>query len=546
MEDLDLNRSVWGDDGDDVADDAPELQLPTLAESFPQQWAYETSDAQFNAVACSRRAGKSRGAVRRHTSMLMTIGKGEWTHAGSLIRRNARKHFWNPVKEHLAARGIGFKADEREMILQTELGTWFQAFGCDDERDTKAVQGDGSRLFTIDECHLPNDDILKLLVDVATPMLTDTGGMLDLLGLPPQTDGFFRRSLDGVGEDGEPVDPALRFKVFGWHMFDHDFPRSREEKLADVVRRAGARGLKIVVNQTTGADGRPVITMGEGTHPIAAWTYFGARVVDPSTLAYEFQRGRNEYDPATVDFSKGEWRTGWGIDLGWSDHDAIVICSVNVNDPKRRMYVRWAWRHKHLDVFDDADLVRVVREVFSAGRVVGDEGGHGAKKTLMSLARVLRLNIDPKPKDVMASVGPMNDDFRTGRILLPTRDVVTPKLVEAAERIYEGDPERLKAVLAMLLNTPRPDIPKNAPADLGTELGQVIKSVNPRTKKVEINKRGKHSDLTEALRYCHSGLVRAPGEPAEPVITDQDELYERKIRAQVAQFERNKARRRWG
>lgn len=548
MERLDLSRSIWDqiEDEPESPDDVPPWPvLPTLAESFPQQWAYETSEAKFNAVACSRRAGKSYGAVRRHTRTLLTARPGSWCHAGSLIRRNARKHFWNPVKAQLDRLGVGYHADEREMILQTERGTWFQAFGCDDERDTKAVQGDGSVLFTIDECHLPNDDILKMLVDVATPMLTDTGGTLDLLGLPPQTDGFFRRSLDGVGEDGEPVPDGLRFRAFGWCMFDHDFPRKREDKLADVLERCAGRGLKIELVTTEGADGRPVITCGPATHPIAAWTYFGKRVVDPATLAYEFQRGRNEYDPDTVDFTKGDWRTGWGFDMGYSDHDALVVCSYNVDDPKRRIYVRWFWRHRHLDAFDDADVVRVVREVFSASRIVGDNGGHGSVKVLKGMERVLRLVIQPKPKDVMVSLGDVNDDFRTGRLLVPTRDVVTPLLLEAAERLYEGDPERLEAVRGMLLNTPTKDVPKNSPADLATELGQVIKTVNPRTKKFEINKRGKHSDLTEALRYCHSGLLRAPGEPAEPVVTDPEAVYEAKIQAQIANHERNKGRRRW-
>lgn len=189
------------------------------------------------------------------------------------------------------------------MILETERKTFFQAFGCDDERDTKAVQGDSSVLFTVDECHLPHDNVLRLLVDVATPMLTDTGGALDLLGLPPETDGFFQRALDGLDEEGQPLPNGKGWRVFGWNMFAHDFPRSREEKLADVIDRVQRRGLKLEYKVEAGPDDRPIITCTEGTSPLVAWQYFGLRVRDPEKRAYEFQRGYNEYDPRVTDMS---------------------------------------------------------------------------------------------------------------------------------------------------------------------------------------------------------------------------------------------------
>lgn len=282
-----------------VGAEAQPKRLPTRAEAAcDQAWAYTTSDAPLNALYASRRAGKSYAAGDRHVLKLLTAPPGAWTHAGSLIRRNAKKHFWRPVMKRLDQLGWEYEANLADMILQTERDTWFQAFGCDDEAGTRAVQGDGSHLFTIDECHLPNDNVLQLLVDVATPMLTDTGGQLDLLGLPPQVPGLFQRALDGLDEDNEPLPDGIGWRTFTWTQFDHDFPRSREEKLADVVRRVRDRGLKIEVIETPGPDGRPVITCDpERTSILVQWQYFGLRAVDPTKLAYEFQRGRNEYNP---------------------------------------------------------------------------------------------------------------------------------------------------------------------------------------------------------------------------------------------------------
>lgn len=214
-------------------------------------------------------------------------------------------------------------------------------------------------------------------------------------------------------------------------------------------------------------------------------------------------------------------RTGLGIDVGWSDHDALCIGQLDYDDPARRIDIPWWWHHRHLDIFMLADVVRVVKHVFAPGTVVGDDGG-GHKKTIKSLEPILGLTIEDKPRDLMLSVDALNDEFRSGRCRLATVDLWTPKLLEAAATIYEAEPVRLAKVIQMLTNEKTPDLPKNAPLDLRTEFGQVFKSIHPVTKKVTIGNRrngGKHSDGTEACRYCVDGLIRAPARPAKPPVT---------------------------
>lgn len=426
-------------------------RVPTRADWFAEQTDYIESRALFNAVMCSRRSGKTYGAVERHVRVLTDpeTPRGSWTHFGSLIRRNARKHFFDPIQRRLDELGWAFDANGTDMILRLENGNVTQAFGCDDIAGIKAPQGDGSFLFTIDECHLPIEDVTQALVDVATPMLTDRGGMLDLLGLPPEVEGgFFSQVLDGGG-----------FRVFGWTMFDHDFPRPREEKLADVVERCRQRGLAIEVITTMGADGRPRYSPGPGTHPLVLRQYFGRRVVDPEKVAYEFATGRNTYQ--AIDVSGSAWRFALGLDLGFSDHDAIVVVGWRKDDPDRRLYVVHEWQARHQDVDQLAAVLREVVAQYRPTSLVGDHGGHGAIKVLETLQARLGVAFARKPQDVLLSVGLVNDDLRTGRLQVP-----------------EG-------------------------SQLARELPQVQRSTNPRTNKVEINKRGIHSDLTEALRYAH-------------------------------------------
>lgn len=542
------------------------LRLPTAADSFPAQWSYVVSAALLNAVCCSRRAGKTNGCVPR--AILVLARANTCVHYVNLVRRNARKQFWRPLLTYLRklgwcegdlSKGADFNANENDMIVRTRWGSTLQALSCDSTAGTKAVQGDRSDLFMVDECHLPNDDVLSLLVEVADPMLTDTGGQLDLLGLPPEAEPcFFSEALDNPD-----------WAHFHWTQFDHDFPRSREKKWASVKDRCRRRGLTLDVTEATNDNGRLVLILGPGTHPVAARQYFGKRVRDPSKIAYEYQPGRNDYEPVAVDFNDGRHRIGWGIDLGFNDNDAIVVGSLDHDDPRRLIHVRWQWQRRHLDVFDLADLARAVREVLPPHyeAVTGDyASAGGGLKTLKTLERVIGVEIQGKPPEVMVSLGLVNDDFRAGRLLLPTEDIYTHRIAAAAQKLYAGEPQRLCVVLAMLgfdppgtemmahdlfANDPRRladvlELLSVAPVELGAELANVVKSVHPRTKRVQINKTGKHSDVSEALRYLHAGLLRTSAEPEElPPKEDPDEVRHNEITRMLEERERRQQTPAW-
>jgi hypothetical protein len=532
------------------------LRLPTALDSFAAQWSYVVSVALLNAICCSRRAGKTNAAILR--AILVLARANTCVHYVNLVRRNARKQFWRPLLMQLRrlgwVEGLDFTASENDMILRTRWGSTLQAMSCDSMAGIKAVQGDRSDLFMIDECHLPNDDVLEALVEVAQPMLTDTGGVLDLLGLPPEAEPtFYSQALDN--ED---------WSHFHWTQFDHDFPRSREKKWASVKEICRRRHLAIDVTEATNDNGRLVLVLGPGTDPLVARQYFGKRVKDPRKIAYEYQPGRNDYTPTLLDLTKGFYRVGWGIDLGFNDPDALVVAHMDFEDPNRTIRVLWHWARRHLDVFDLADLARAVREVLPPHHeaVTGDyASAGGGLKTLKTIEKVLGVPVQGKPGDAAVSLGLLNDDFRAARVLLPTLDLYTPLIAQAARRIFAGEPKRMIAVLAML-GVDKAEVTAEAhrlfaddaarlaavlemvnaePPTLAAELGQVVKSVNQRTKKLEINKKGFHGNKSEALRYVHAGLIRAPAHPeAPPVHLDPEAAAEARIDEQIARWDAQK------
>jgi hypothetical protein len=459
---------------------------------FPKAWDYVTSEHRFNAVFGGRRGGKT-VSMRARTIRQLAKKAGSRILYITLIKKNCRKLYWHPLKRELKARGWNFKPNETDLSLVTDGGGYVEATSCENMTHVGRVRGDGWDLVLIDECQEPRNDVQEALVEqVLVPSLVDSHGGLDMGGTPPPTQaGFFVEWMKRKG-----------VKVWTWTMFDNPNIDAATEVQELFVDRGTGPG-----------------------HPIYEREIMGRLVTDPTALAYEYLEGRNDYDPLQVDFLTDGWRHAMGLDLGFSDHDAIVAVSWHKRDPHRRLFVRWRWQRNHLDVDDIAGVMDAARVVYR-GTIVGDHGGHGAVKVLASIKKRLRCTMQAKPGDVMVSVGLCNDDLRTGRLLLPTRDTETPRVLAAHDRLVKsgrkrnGQPRdaevdtRVRQLIE--LEQDASGVWKaGSCAPLGKELGMVTKERDPADpSKVRINKRGFHSDLSEAMRYAqHAARHWAPLAP---------------------------------
>lgn len=479
---------MFGDISFETPDQPPNIggagaRPPDESDSFPEQWEYVTSESRNNAVCCGRQSGKTTGAILCAETLLWKP-ESRVIYA-TLIRRNAKKLFWWPLLDMLRAHGWHMPEElgnETEMMLWTPGGSFLQALSCEKMADLGRIRGDQADLFIIDECQEPRDDVLGALITKIVPaMLMRRRGRLDMLGTVPEVEPcVFSNRLDGIDESGGKL---RGWRTFGWNAFQNKFMDKGE-----ITRTCEDAGLV-------------------PGHPIYEREILGRRVKDPSKLAYEYDSARNVYDPAP----NGEaivWagaRNSIGIDLGFSDHDSIVVGSYMRHDEKRRLSVRWAWQHNHLDVDDLGGVVEVVLRRFP-GNVVGDHGGHGATKVLETLGNRMHVNMHVKPPDVMTSVGLVNDELRSGRLQLPSQDIETKELLKTLDALIASgkDPNNRPRDSERDART-RELIIAGGNAPLAKELGMVQKSVNPISKKLEVNKRGFHSDLSEALRYMHHG-----------------------------------------
>lgn len=494
----------------------------------PEQWEIATSTATWNAIVCARQWGKTHCA--RIIARILLAAPQTRTIYGTLIRRNCKKLFWDPLIEGMIADGVrldirnsrGKKAtnDNDLMLTLPSNGSFLQAVSISKMSDLKTIRGDQCDGFIGDEFQEPNEDVQRALLERIVPsMLGKRGGRAWVFGTVPEVEpSCFAEKLD---------DPK-------WRTFGHS-------------EKKGTPPRPVWDNPFIPPENVDKINEEAGLHPghpAYERETNGRRVRDPKSIAYEYTPGFNDYDPR----EGPDWRgvqhvTGWGLDLGFGDCDAIVIGRTDPRDRLRTIRVLWSWAMNHLDVFDIAYLVECVAEVLPPGAIVGDHASAGGgKKTLETISAVLGMAMDTKPGDVMTNLGFVNDDLRSGRLLLPTVDLWTDKIAAVARRRFAAEPRKIYAVLVMLgvakdecrikVRELWPDgDPKRARlleaierdrVNLGKELQTVVKSVNPRTGKLEINKRGKHSDASEACRYMRHGLVQVPA-PAIPVDTRSDD-----------------------
>jgi hypothetical protein len=436
----------------------------TERDSFPKQWAEVTSKSRFKTKKCSRRAGKTGGSVVE-TALDCTTKPGWRTLYINLTALNAQLQFFDPLQEFLRKKQIHFTANNSDLLIYFDNGSFVRAMGCDNIGEVKTKLGDKWDRIYVDEMQSYGDVVLKELIERAImPTLVDRGGSLTCQGTPAVTKA-------GYWYDLYTKSP---FAHYGWTLFDNPFIQHDIQPILD------ARGLKL-------------------TDPIVRREYFGEDVIDPSAIVFKYESPRNDlptcpaYDRWGIPAFLGDayfyetmrpepnhpaWRFAMGLDLGFSDHDAIVVLGWRMDDPHHRLYECWSWQENHLDYLKVADVFKRAVEKWMPQKICVDTGGHGARKIMESLKAVFSMfTFTMKPASVLDSISLVNDELRSGRMLI--------------------DPNGI----------------------LAHDLGLVVWTDGKH--EVEMSD-AFHSDLAAALRYAHSCAYHYQSEGPPPVETDDD------------------------
>jgi hypothetical protein len=357
-----------------------------------------------------RRAAKTGAAVLR-TAKLNTERPGRrvlYIHQTAL---NAQLQFFDPLLELLTRHDIPHTADHGDLLGYWGNGSFLRAMGCDNVGEVKTKLGDRWDEIIVDEMQDYADPVIYLLIDkAAIPTLIDNNGSLICQGTPPVTKAGFWYDLI----------TKSKFHKLNWNLFDNPYIGH------EAIEAYEARGIG-------------------PNDPIYKREVLGEIFVDPDALVFKHLSPRNDIpaqppgalwyyqNPDGVEWRETArpepnhpaWRYSMGMDLGFSDHDAIVALGWRMDDPERHLYECWSWQENHLDYLKLADVFKIAVEKWQPQKICVDTGGHGARKMMESLKAVFSMfTFVLKPASVLDSIALMNDELRTGRMLVDPNGLI--------------------------------------------------------------------------------------------------------------------------
>lgn len=414
-----------------------------------------------------RQAGKTTAAVLRAIQVAERPASQLVTYI-TKTRRNAKRLFWRPLLYWAAKCGhdVTNNANLSDLTLRIDHddGSYclIELMGAHDIDKIEDLRGTQYDLVIIDEAGFIRTAALEmLLTEVIFPGCRVRQGSVLLIGTPgPLKLGPFYEAYE-----------SGKWQRYRWTAYDNPAtpPGSIEKEVAELgLSETDPRYIREYLAQWS-----------DGRDDLMVWQYEPGRDDPDITLPTAF--GQPGFE---------NWRFSWGIDIAsTNDNDALVVLGWDTKDGLRRLYEVDSWEGPGTEIIDELEKVlKEKREQWKPSMLVGDIGGHGAKKIINTIAHKLKLNLQSKPTDVEGTVRLINTDFRTSRL----------KLVRGGKLAQDMRQEYWRVVT-------RPN-------------GDIKREIDGET----------HSDLTAALRYAYmasrADASRAPAEvPKDP---DQKRDYE--------------------
>lgn len=307
----------------------------------------------------------------------------------TLDKQVAKKIIWRPMLDVNRERKLGLIEHNQEMRFSFPNGSNLYFFSAKDNSDIHKVLGNKYYYVAVDECQKIKDSILEeLITRNLYAALMDQGGYLDICGTPPPSDtGYFLELCDSKG-----------FKTYNLQAARNPF----------LLEESGMDYEKMV-------DGLLELSGLTRDHPTVLREFYGIRIKDSHALVYAFDRNINLGFRPEID---EQWFFVAGIDLGYEDHDAIVVWAFTKHDPT--LYQVFEYKKEKQDISALADRVKFLQNQFPIYKIIIDQGALGKK-----IAEEMRIRHGivmeaAQKSEKLSYIELMNSDLRKGHIkLLP-------------------------------------------------------------------------------------------------------------------------------
>lgn len=331
----------------------------------------------------------------------------------TLSRLNAKRIIWKDLVRLNEVYFLDGVPNLSELTLTLPNRSTIYLAGAHDQAEIEKFRGMAFKLVYIDEAQSFKSYLENLVNDVLSASLYDYNGTLNMIGTPGAVcAGAFFDACHNKG--------AMRgFKPFQWTIFDNPH-----------IEKKSGKKVKDLIEEELSRKG---LTEDD---PSVARETFGKWVEDQNALVYKFSEAKNLYEelPAV------QFNYAIGIDLGWDDADAIVVWAYSRDLPY--VYLVEEWKKSKQTVSDLAETVKAFQVKYPQAKMVIDTGGLG-KKITEELVRRHGLAIEAADKArKLEFIELMNDDFRTGKIKVPTRQME----IKEEWRILQWDREKERPV----------------------------------------------------------------------------------------------------
>lgn len=402
------------------------------------------SGYKYLSVRCPRRAGKSYGMA----ALALWLGEsrpGSRILIISLTLKSTRDNYWASAPGGIFAQnekyGLNLRFHHTDLSWVHENGSRGRLAGAETLGDIERIRGALAEadVAIVDECKSFSPELLSQLIrDVLLPGLMTRDGILVLGGTPGSIPvGTFYEATHAAARTDTglptcvPIDEYNR-GIYGpmtstqkdglWRLHTWNI---KDNTGTDRTKRQWIRALADKERAGWGDD-----------HPAWRREYLGEWVTDATDLVYSWAGARasgvdctwipekTKANPSGLPPDLGPWRFVLGLDLGYVDDSAFVLCAYSEKTQEMRHVYDFKAPGMTMDDFF-GEIFDVIEKYGRPDAIVADTAGGGSKMLVETLNQRYGLGIEPAKKtEKQDHIELVNSDFMAGRIkIIPGSDL---------------------------------------------------------------------------------------------------------------------------
>lgn len=314
---------------------------------FPQQKNFVDDPTKLKALWCTRRAAKSytaglyliKEAIENPKCNCMFV---------ALTRESAEEILWKDVLKVINEKhNLGAIFNETKLTMRFNNGSLIRLKGVDkDEDEMNKILGKKHRLVCLDESSLYTINLQRLVYGILKPSVADPNkdgerGTICMMGT---SSNFTQGLFFDITNKKEPG-----WSLHTWTALDNPYVKDQwQEELDDIKTN------------------RPLFM----ETPLFKQWYLNQWVIDTEKLVYKFNQDRNLFDKRPENIKPEGWSYVLGVDLGYEDDSAFVLCAFHENHDV--LYVISTYNKKHMDITDVANKIKEYQVKYQIGKIIVD------------------------------------------------------------------------------------------------------------------------------------------------------------------------------